>query len=53
MDLNYKSAELDKIYEMMGRLIAKVDAPQPSDEEIEPVYQEMKRWYNNIQQDMI
>lgn len=38
MDLNYKSAELDKIYKILGRFIEKVDAPVPQEKEYEPIY---------------
>ena len=53
MDLNYKSAELDKIYEILGRFINSVDAPVPKESEYEPIYHEMKRWYNSVQKDQI
>jgi hypothetical protein len=53
MDLNYKSAELDKIYEILARFIAKVEAPAPKESEYEPIYHEMKRWHNSVQKDLI
>lgn len=53
MDLNYKSAELDKIYEMLGRFIEKVEAPSPKQEEFEPIYHDMKRWWYSVQKDLI